>query len=88
MTMANPLWEPFLEMLEKMKLKMEEGPHFRISESDVERHASVNGFRLVSKKRSILLPLYIPILSDVINRRLSSAPVFRKFALITRFVFQ
>ena len=32
LSMANPAWEPFLQFLEKVHLKMPEGPHLRISE--------------------------------------------------------
>ncbi len=33
--MANPTWEPLLLLLEKLKLKMPEGQHQRISEQEI-----------------------------------------------------
>lgn len=44
---ANPHWEPFLLLLEKLKLKMPEGPHQRFSNRTVMAHLKKNDLNLI-----------------------------------------
>ncbi len=88
LTMANPSWEPFLHVLEKLKLKMEEGPHYRISEKDLLKHARESGFTLESKNSFVLLPINIPLLTPFFNDFLGRLPGLRQMTLIQRFIFQ
>ena len=87
LTMANPAWEPFLHLLEKLKLKMAEGPHRRISQKKLLGYARQENFFLQSAASSILLPLAVPLLSRFFNQRLAKIFPFKKFALIQRYVF-
>lgn len=50
LSMANPMWEPILMFLEKLRLKMPEGPHFRISENDLINLFKKNNLYIKSKK--------------------------------------
>lgn len=50
LTMANPFWEPLLMILEKLHLKMPEGPHQRISESDLLALLRKNSLTIMMKK--------------------------------------
>ncbi len=43
---ANPYWEPLLILLEKLKLKMPEGPHIRLSNKTVKQHLERNGMQV------------------------------------------
>ncbi|MAG20223.1 hypothetical protein CL618_02205 [archaeon] len=47
---VNPLFEPLLMIMEKLKLKMEEGPHNRISIKEMKKIFRENGFRVVKEK--------------------------------------
>jgi len=85
LTMANPRWEPFLELLEKFKLKMEEGPHNRISEKEVFELASKHGLNVESFVRTTLLPIRIPLVSAFLNDFVAPLPIFNPFALIGKF---
>lgn len=60
LTMANPSWEPILIMLEKLNLKMPEGPHKRISEKKLLYLLSINKLTVVNVK-SYLPKLAMPI---------------------------
>jgi len=88
LTMANPAWEPFLHLLEKLKLKMAEGPHRRISEKRLLRYAGQENFSVQSAASFILLPLAIPFVSRFFNEWLAKVFPFRKMALIKRYVFK
>ena len=88
LTMANPGWEPILHILEKLKLKMEEGPHWRISKKELLGHAAREGFGMVSAENSVLLPLDVPVLTPFFNKFLARLPILDQMTLIQRYVFQ
>lgn len=88
LTMANPGWEPLLELLEKLGLKMEEGPHFRISERDMLKSAGDAGFILLFQDRYLIFPAHIPLVSALLNDKLGRLPGVKQAALIERFVFK
>ena len=88
LTMANPFWEPFLELLEKWHLKMDEGPHFRVAEKSLEEVARRHGFRLESLERSVLMPVRIPLITGFANHVLARLPGLKRLALICRMVFR
>lgn len=50
LSMANPMWEPILMLLEKLGLKMPEGPHFRILEKDLIILLKKNNLSIKSKR--------------------------------------
>src|SRR3989344_3627153 len=63
-SMANPLWEPALLLLEKFHLKMPEGPHQRISENKLLNLCSRNHLRLLSKQ--VYFPdLKLPVIKNL-----------------------
>jgi ubiquinone/menaquinone biosynthesis C-methylase UbiE len=88
LTMANPAWEPFLHLLEKMKLKMAEGPHRRISEKKLLGYAAQENFALQSMASLLLLPVDIPFVSRFLNERIAKLYLVRKMALIKRYIFK
>lgn len=79
--MANPLWEPLLMALEKLHLKMPEGPHTRISVRTLTRIAERQGFSLSQRSKRLLFPMYIPLLSQLMQV-LERLPILRSLCLI------
>ena len=57
LTMANPVWEPFLLLLEMLRLKMPEGLHLRISEKEILQLLFKSRLSVIDKKT------YVPKLS-------------------------
>lgn len=49
-SMANPLWEPFLLLMEKLHLKMPEGPHYRLSEKEFLASIRKYGLQIINKQ--------------------------------------
>jgi ubiquinone/menaquinone biosynthesis C-methylase UbiE len=88
LTMANPAWEPFLHLLEKLQLKMAEGPHRRISQKKLLAYVAQENFAVQSVASFILLPVAIPFVSRFFNDWLAKIPLIRKMALIQRYVFK
>jgi ubiquinone/menaquinone biosynthesis C-methylase UbiE len=85
MTMANPLWEPLLLLLEKMHLKMPEGPHHRLPLQAVRELVDGEGFSLKAEGRRVLVPMSIPLVSRMINRHFYRVPLLREAGLIAWF---
>jgi len=46
----NPIFEPGLMIMEKLKMKLEEGPHKRISIGGMKKLFRENGFRILKEK--------------------------------------
>lgn len=88
LTMANPAWEPILLVLEKLKLKMEEGPHHRISEAQLLNYAAERGFTLESSDRHLLFPARVPLADPFFNEFLLRFKIFKPAALIYRYTFR
>jgi hypothetical protein len=53
-----------------------------IATSDVENLFDLAGFELVQSTPRIIFPLYIPLISNLINRWIAPLPVFQWFALV------
>lgn len=83
-TMANPIWEPILMIAEKFGLKMPEGPHKRIRYNDIEFMANRSGLKIIEHNYFLLMPIYIPLISNFINKHLER--YFKKYAFIEYFV--
>lgn len=81
-SMANPLWEPLLLLLEKLKLKMPEGPHIRISGEKLEGILEAYGFKTTAKGQRLIFPAFVPYFSNVINKYFYHLPIFRKLGLL------
>lgn len=85
-TMANPIWEPFLLSWEKMGWKMKEGPHYRIGNNELGTMLKKVGMRIIKHDYKLLIPIKIPIVTDFVNSYLEQ--YFKKFAFIEYFVFK
>jgi len=79
--MANPMWEPLLLLLEKLNLKMPEGPHHRISYSYLKKELEVLSFVVSEHGFRQLIPTYVKGLSDFINNYFYKIPVLNKMGL-------
>ena len=81
-TYANPLWEPILLLLEKLKLKMPEGPHYRPAFRELQRIIKKNGLKLARRKFQTILPLRIPFLAPLLNWIWGYLPLLRRLCLL------
>lgn len=79
--MANPLWEPILMLLEKLHMKMPEGPHTRITTRQLTDILQKNGYVLISRKKCMLFPTFIPVLTPCI-RFFERLPLINSLCLI------
>lgn len=81
-SMINPLWEiPFM-ILERLNLKMPEGPHHRISIQELKEKLGDNDYKIDVEGHRIILPSYVPYLSNFLNGFFYKVPVLKKLGLI------
>lgn len=81
-TYANPLWEPILMLLEKIGLKMPEGPHYRIPFYKFKKILAANRLATIERGWRLLLPANIPIISNPINSFFHHIPLLQKFGML------
>jgi ubiquinone/menaquinone biosynthesis C-methylase UbiE len=81
-TYANPIWEPILMFLEKLSLKMPEGPHYRIPYFKLKKILAKNGFVTIERNWRLLIPANIPFLSNFINVSFYRVPLLRRLGML------
>lgn len=69
-TMANPIWEPFLMLAEKLKLKMPEGEHYRIKYKELRIMLEKTGMKIARHGYELLIPIKIPFITNFANKYL------------------
>jgi SAM-dependent methyltransferase len=84
-TYQNFLWDGFLGILEILHLKM---PTKKIKLNwleieDITNLLNLTGFEVVKTGKRMLFPIYIPLISMLINRFLANLPLVNHFCLTT-----
>ena len=83
-TMANPRIEPVLMFAEKLKLKMPEGPHTRLTAGNLELIIKNLKLTIIKHDYTLLVPVKIPFITNFANKYLEK--YFKKLAFIEYFV--
>ena len=81
-TYYNHLWEPIILLLEFLGLKAKQPCQNWLSLDDIENLLYLNGYEVIKKGHKLLLPLYIPFLSDIVNKYLAKLPLIRNLCLM------
>ena len=77
----NPLWDPIFLVAEKMGQKMPEGEHNFVPNRDLINFLALRGFKLSSWGSRMLIPRYIPLISDPINALAPRLPFVRRLCV-------
>jgi ubiquinone/menaquinone biosynthesis C-methylase UbiE len=77
----NFLWEPILHFAEKIGQRRPQPPQSWLSMNDVLNLLNITGYQSVKVGRRLIIPKYIPILSNFINRYLSPLPIINHLSL-------
>lgn len=78
----NYLWEPLLQLLEKLRLKLKQPQQNWLSLKDIITILSISGFDVIRTEKKIILPIYIPLFSWFFNNCVANLPLFRQLALV------
>jgi SAM-dependent methyltransferase len=85
-TYYNFLWEPALKAAAKLGLKTPWPEQNWLSMQDIRNFLALTDFEVVRAGTDILLPIDVPVLSDIANRVAAKVPAIRELALVDYFV--
>ncbi len=77
----NHLWSPLLKLAESIGLKTKSPNINWLTRDDVKNLLMLSGFDCYRQTRRMLFPIYIPLLSTLINKYLAKLPLFRSIAM-------
>ena len=78
----NYVWQPILELASKIGLRSKLVEPNWVSENDIRGFLKLAGFRPVRKRRLILFPKWVPLLSSFCNDFLARLPGLRRMCLM------
>ncbi|MEW5767944.1 MAG: glycosyltransferase [bacterium] len=81
-TYYNYLWEPLLNLGERLGLKMKQAYQSWLSLEDIENLLDLNGYEVVQKEFRLLFPKPVPLLSSLANRLIAKLPLLKKLCLV------
>lgn len=82
----SQLWRPVLKLLRFLRLARPRFGSTWFSPEDLRAALARNGFEIISTNPEVLLPLDLPLLSDIANRFFARLPIFRIFCLHNIFI--
>jgi SAM-dependent methyltransferase len=85
-TYYNYLWEPLLHAAEAIGQRMPLRLQNWLPPGDIENLLYLCDFEVVKRGRRFLVPKYVPLLSEPINRIVATLPLVRQLCLIEYFV--
>ncbi|MBI5153357.1 MAG: glycosyltransferase [Parcubacteria group bacterium] len=85
----NFFWKPVLDLASflGLRVKLPFEPNW-LSDYDIENLFHLEGFELIKKEKRMLLPLYMPGISELVNRYISHLPIFNSLCLTTIQIFR
>ena len=81
-TYYNFLWEPALKIAERFGLKTKWPEQNWVSLQDIVNFLHLADFDVVRQGTDVLLPVEVPVLSEVVNRVVAKLPVAKETALL------
>lgn len=81
-TYYNYLWEPFLKLAEKMGLKSSNPPQNWLPMKDIQNLLDLADIDVIKQGHFLLIPIYIPLLSDFINKYIARLPLIKHLCLV------
>jgi SAM-dependent methyltransferase len=81
-TYLNFLWSPLLRIAELLRLKMPSGNISWLNIKDIKNLFHLAGFETVKTGRRFLCPVFVPVLSWLLNKFVAPLPVFNRLCLV------
>jgi len=78
----NRLWEPVLELAQKIGLRMPRPYQNWLGLNDIHDLLHLNGFEVIKQGKKVLLPVFVPVLSWLFNEVLARLPVLSRLCLV------
>lgn len=77
----NELWRPIISFGKKVGLKSPEIINNWLSIDDIANFLYISKFQVIRHKFFLLFPVYIPVISFLINKIIGNLPIIRRFSL-------
>lgn len=81
-TYYSKLWQPFISLATALGLRSKSAEQNWLAKEDLQNLLELANFEPVIDESRVLFPLYIPIISNLINRFLAPLPLFRIFNML------
>lgn len=78
----SALWKPVIGLATFLGLREKTAEENWISREDIANILSLSDFETISQDCKIICPVYIPLISDFINRYMAPLPFFRLFCMV------
>jgi Glycosyl transferase family 2 len=72
----SALWQPLIKLASKFGLRSRQPEQNWFTHSDLQNFALLTDFEVINTQQKVLLPLWIPIISYLVNRWLAPLPMF------------
>lgn len=82
LTNYNYLWNPLVNLAEKLKLKYPQELHNWVSPKDMDDFLRLSGLDVIATDSIVLCPYYIPLVSWLLNRFAARLPFLNNFPMI------
>ncbi|MBS1516802.1 MAG: glycosyltransferase [Bacteroidetes bacterium] len=80
-TYINFLWLPVLNLAEFFRLKMPQIRNNWLNLDDVKNLLVLSGYDVIKSGRKFLMPLYIPLISEFMNKFIANLPLINRLCL-------
>jgi hypothetical protein len=82
LTYYSSFWRPLIKLATFLGIRSRQPESNWISPEDVSNFLLLSGFEEILTESRVLFPIYVPVLSNIINRYISPLPVFNLFNLV------
>lgn len=79
----NHLWEPILKLANLIGLRNNKQEQNWLEQKDIENLLNLTDFEVITSQKRMLLPVYIPFISSIINNYIAHIPLINKLCLTT-----
>ena len=80
---GNALWAPLVRLAEVLGMKVGAVEPNWLSEGDLKNLLALSGFEWLKTYRSVLVPVYVPVLGWLLNRVVAKCPLLDRLCLVT-----
>lgn len=81
-TYYNFLWEPVLILAQKLGMMTPQPKQNWLSSNDIENLLNLSNIEVVKRGNLLLFPIYIPVLSNFINKYIARLPIIKNLCLV------
>lgn len=82
LTYYSSLWRPLIRLASRLGLRRKTPELNWLAHQDIDNLLYLEGFELIRREGKVILPMWIPLLSNFANCYLAPLPFFRLFCLV------